>query len=135
MSFFQSRSVTSLAWFLLLERSSCNVADPQGPHEFQTRPPVEQLCVPFSQSGVLGVLADDRILDECVTEMVNHRGDRENSTEPLLEALLCHDLFSPSSQRRLAARSTRHDRFHKREIPTSPLIKDDGRKADRMPEV
>jgi hypothetical protein len=42
-------------------------------------------------------LTNDRILDDRIAEVVNHRCDRKNATEPLVQVLVGHQ-FPPRFQ-------------------------------------
>src|SRR5947209_15785658 len=70
-----------------------NVADPECPHELQAGEPFEILSVPFPQLGILGALADDRILHDGVAEVIHHRGDSEDASQPFVETFLRRTLF------------------------------------------
>jgi hypothetical protein len=60
-----------------LEGTTRNVADPERPHELEAGEPFHVLGVPFLQVRVLGLLADDWILDDGVAEVIHHRSDGE----------------------------------------------------------
>jgi hypothetical protein len=44
--------------------------------------------VPFSQLRIFGFLADGRVLDKGIAEVVHHRRDGEDSAQPLIETFL-----------------------------------------------
>lgn len=54
-------------------RSARNVAEPQRPHRLQTGQP--------PQLRVLGLLADDWVLHDGVTEVIHHRRDGEDAAQ------------------------------------------------------
>jgi hypothetical protein len=60
-----------------LEGPTRNAADPESPHELEAGEPFQVLGVPFPQLRVLGLLADDWILDDRVAEVIHHRSDCE----------------------------------------------------------
>ena len=74
----------------VLERSTGDVADPQGAHELQAGQPAEVVRVPLAESRVFRLLADDRVLDDRIAEMVDHRCDREDAAEPLVQTCIRH---------------------------------------------
>ena len=73
-----------------LERPAGDFADPEGSHELQARKSAEVLRVPFPERRVLGGLSDNRVLHNCVAEVVNNRGNCENATEPIVETFFGH---------------------------------------------
>ena len=71
-----------------LEGPTRNVADPQRPHEFEAGQPSEVLGVPFRQPRVLGLLPDDGILHDGIAEVIDHRRDGEDASQPLVQTFL-----------------------------------------------
>jgi hypothetical protein len=94
MGFFQAEGGRPWLGAFIFERSTRNVADPQSSHELQTWQSAQLLVVPLSQGGVLGVLPNDGILDDGITEMVDYRGDRKDAPESFVKSLLCHSCSS-----------------------------------------
>ena len=74
----------------VLEGPSGDVADPQGPHELQAGQPGQAVRVPVAKLRVLRLLADDRVLDQRIAEVVNHSRNGKRAAEPLIEGLLAH---------------------------------------------
>jgi hypothetical protein len=56
------------------------------PHELEAGQPCQVLGVPFPQLTVFGVLADDRVLDDGVAEVINDRRDGENAAQSLIQS-------------------------------------------------
>src|SRR6186997_2256465 len=96
MSLFKAdRRLAGMGRRVLL-RSTCDVADPQRPHEFEARQAADVLRVPLAQGRILRGLADERVLHDRITEVVHNSGDREDATEAVIQALLAH-FFLPRS--------------------------------------
>src|SRR5262245_42971135 len=73
--------------------STGDVADPKRPHELQPWQPAQLVGMPLSKLRVLGFLADDRVLDQGVTEVVDHGSEGEHPTQTVVQARLSHLLF------------------------------------------
>src|SRR5688572_24850653 len=71
-----------------LERSTRDLADPQGSHELEARQPAEILRVPFPQGRILRSLSDDRVLHDCIAKVVHDSGDGEDAAKPFIQTLL-----------------------------------------------
>jgi hypothetical protein len=54
------------------------------------RPGSRPRLLPFPEGGVLRVLADDRVVHDCVAEVVNHCCDGECATEPFVQTRFRH---------------------------------------------
>src|SRR5262245_9207181 len=69
-----------------------NVADPRSPHELKAGQSSQVLPrflrVPFPQLGVLRLLTDDRVFYDCVAEVIHHRRDGKDATQPLIQTLV-----------------------------------------------
>src|SRR5215203_2786297 len=76
-----------------LEGSTRSVADPQRPHELEAGQPFQVLRMPFPQLRVLGLLADDRVLHDGVTEVIHHRRDGEDAAQTLVQSFLRRGLL------------------------------------------
>src|SRR5687767_8877004 len=72
-----------------------DVAHPQRPHELQAWQTAKLIGAPLIQMRVLRALPHLRVRNECITELVYHRGDREHSTQALVQALLTHRSLPP----------------------------------------
>ena len=59
-------------------------------HELETWQSVEIVRVPLAKRRVAGPLANDRVLDQGVTEMVDYRGDAKRATQTLIETWIRH---------------------------------------------
>src|SRR5690348_8130986 len=57
---------------------------------FKPGEPCQLLGVPLAEGRVVGSPTGDLVLDDLVAEMVDHRRDREDATEALVQALLGH---------------------------------------------
>jgi hypothetical protein len=92
MGFLQAERST--AWFrgCILLGSTGNLADPQGAHELEAWKSAQIIGVPFPEGGVLRCLADDRVLHDRLTEVINHRCDGECATEPFVQTRFRHFL-------------------------------------------
>jgi hypothetical protein len=73
-------------------RSTGNVADPQGAHEFEAWKPAQIVGAPFIELGILRALAGDRVAHDGVAEVINHCCDGERATEPFVETRFRHFL-------------------------------------------
>ena len=71
-----------------LEGAARNFADPQRAHELEARQPSQVLGVPFPQLRVLGLLADDGVLNDGIAEVIHHRCDGEDAAQPLVQSFL-----------------------------------------------
>ena len=67
-----------------LEWSTRDVANPQGPHKLESGQSSQILCVPCPQLRVLGLLTDDRVFHNGVTEVIHHCRYGEDSAQPLV---------------------------------------------------
>ena len=85
MSFLQAEGSAPGSRGCKLEGSTRDVADPQGPHEFQARQPAQVVRVPFAEGRIGGSLTNDRILYDRIAEMVDDCRDRECATEPFVQ--------------------------------------------------
>ena len=79
-------SFTRLCW-REFERSTRDLADPQGSHELEARQPVQVLRVPFPKGWILRILSHNRVLHHRVAKMVNDRGDGLDAAKTFIQAL------------------------------------------------
>ena len=70
----------------VLEGSTRNVANPKSSHELEAGQPSQILGVPFRQPRVLGLLPDDGVLHDGIAEVIDHRRDGEDTSQPLVQA-------------------------------------------------
>ena len=70
----------------ILEGSTRNVANPKRSHELEAGQPSQILGVPFRQPRVLGLLPDDGVLHDGIAEVIDHRRDGEDTSQPLVQA-------------------------------------------------
>src|SRR5215204_2407339 len=68
--------------------TAADFADPERSHEFQSGQPVQAVSVPLPQLGIFRILPDDRVLDECVAEVIDHLRNGEDAAEAFIESLL-----------------------------------------------
>src|SRR6187401_3056312 len=90
MGFLEGDRVMSGPGADICERTTRDIADPQGPHEFEAGQARQLGGVPFAQRRVVRPSAGDSVLDHLVAEAVDHSCDREDATESLVEALFGH---------------------------------------------
>src|SRR6476660_8582114 len=90
MGLFQPQGCAAWLGSSERKRSTRDVADPQGAHELQAWQPGQFVRMPLAECRVLRSLADDRVLDDRIAEMVDHGSDREHATQSIVEARLTH---------------------------------------------
>src|SRR5215467_187652 len=107
----------------VLKRSTCRLAEPECPHEFQ----VWQLAqlVPFLQGWVH---IEFRILDDFVTEAVNDDADGVDTPDPFVKTFLCHRyslwLLSRSSESIVCLAHDRAAKWLRLGHPHRPVCQD-----------
>src|SRR5687767_13248288 len=69
---------------------SGHFADPQRPHPLEAGQPLRLVGAPLAKLIVLGELADRSVLDDCITEVIDHRSDGKHATKAVVEAGLRH---------------------------------------------
>ena len=67
-------------------------AHPKRTHELEAGQPFQILGVPFPQLRVLRLLADDRILDDGIAEVIHHRRDSEDAAQPVVQTFFSRGL-------------------------------------------
>src|SRR6188472_3041472 len=90
MCFFQAKRSTARFRGCILLRPTGNIADPQGAHELEAWKSAQIVGVPLPELWVLRLLADDRVLDDCVAEVIDHCCDGKRATEPVVKTLVRH---------------------------------------------
>src|SRR5437870_3350494 len=71
----------------VFERPSRDVADPERSHELETGESREAPGVPFAQLWVLRCLADDRVLNDRIAEVIDDRRYRKDAAEAFVKGL------------------------------------------------
>ncbi len=94
MRLFQAQLLVPWLRARILERPARDVAHPERPHELETGQSRQLGGVPLPKGRVGGSLAGDRVLDDGVAEVVDDRGDGEDTSQPLVQTPVAH---GPSS--------------------------------------
>src|SRR6185436_9050591 len=79
----------------VLERATRDGTHPERALELQAGEPRQVVRVPLTQLRVLRLLADDRVVDQRITELIDDRRDGEGTTQPVVQGRLGHGLTSP----------------------------------------
>src|SRR5262249_10294305 len=90
MGFFEAEVSAARLRRSIALGSARKFTEPKRAHELEPWKPVWFVAAPFVEPGVLRPLTCDRVAHDPVAEAVDHRRDRECTTEPFVKARFRH---------------------------------------------